>query len=65
MCIRDRDFKVVEKHFLMNEDVFCNQAMQKEIMKTISMTRVVHHMLQKIVESMNVVNELIYEELNK
>jgi len=62
---RDKDFQIVEKHFLMNEEVFCNNSMQKEIMKTISMTRVVHHMLQKIVESMNVVNELIYEELNK
>ena len=47
----------------MNEDVFCNQAMQKEIMKTISMTRVVHRMLQNIVDSMNAVNKLINEEL--
>ena len=62
---RDKDFQIAEEHFLMNEEVFCNNSMQKEIMKTISMTRVVHHMLQKIVESMNVVNELIYEELNK
>ena len=30
---RGKDFKVVEKHFLMNEDVFCNQVMQKEIMR--------------------------------
>ena len=60
---RGKDFKVVEKHFLMNEDVFCNQAMQKEIMKTISMTRVVHRMLQNIVDSMNAVNKLINEEL--
>ena len=61
---RGKDFQVVEKHFLMNKEVFCNNSMQKEIMKTISMTRVVHRMLQKIVESMNVVNELINKELN-
>ena len=62
---RDKDFQIVEKHFLMNEEVFCNNSMQKEIMKTISMTRVVHNMLQKIVKSMNAVNALINEELNK
>jgi len=61
---RGKDFQVVEKHFLMNKEVFCNNSMQKEIMKTISMTRVVHRMLQKIVESMNVVNELINKELD-
>ena len=48
----------------MNSEVFCDKSMQKEIMKTISMTRVVHQMLQKIVESMNTVNELINEELD-
>jgi len=62
---RGKDFQIVKKHFLMNEEVFCNNSMQKEIMKTISMTRVVHNMLQKIVKSMNAVNALINEELNK
>ena len=61
---RGKDFQIVKKHFSMNSEVFCDKSMQKEIMKTISMTRVVHQMLQKIVESMNTVNELIKEELN-
>tara|TARA_B000000557_G_scaffold253977_1_gene243608 strand:+ start:47 stop:382 length:336 start_codon:yes stop_codon:yes gene_type:complete len=61
---RGKDFQIVKKHFSMNSEVFCDKSMQKEIMKTISMTRVVHQMLQKIVESMNTVNELINEELD-
>jgi len=60
---RGKDFQVAEKDFLMNRKVFCDNSIQKEIMKTISMTRVVHRMLQKIVESMNIVNELINKEL--
>jgi len=61
---RGKDFQAVEKHFSMNREVFCDNSMQKQIMKTITMTRVVHSMLQKIVKSMDVVNELIIKELD-
>ena len=61
---RGKDFQIVEKHLLINKDAFCDGSLQKEVMKIISMTGVVHWMLEEIVESMNEVNLLIDEELN-
>ena len=62
---RDKDFQFVETHMVINKDAFCQGTLQKEIMKISSMTGAVHWMLEGIVESMNTVNMLIDEELNK
>ena len=62
---RDKDYQFVETHMVINKDAFCQGTLQKEIMKISSMTGAVHWMLEGIVESMNTVNMLIDEELNK
>ena len=62
---RDKNFQFVETHMVINKDAFCQGTLQKEIMKISSMTGAVHWMLEGIVESMNTVNMLIDEELNK
>ena len=61
---RDVDLKIVEKDLFVNKKAFCSNALQKEVMKIISMTSVVKSMLMQIVESMNEVDLLIDRELD-
>ena len=50
---------------VINKEAFCQGTLKKEIMKISSMTGVVHWMLERIMESMNIVNMLIEEELKE
>ena len=61
---RGRDLQIVEKDLFVNKEAFCSNALQKEVMKIISMTSVVKRMLMQIVESMNEVDSLIDRELD-
>ena len=61
---RGRDLQIVEKDLFVNKEAFCSNALQKEVMKIISMTYVVKSMLMQIVESMNEVDSLIDRELD-
>ena len=61
---RGRDLQIVEKDLFVNKEAFCSNALQKEVMKIISMTSVVKSMLMQIVESMNEVDSLIDRELD-
>ncbi len=60
---RDKDFKSVTKHMIINKDAFCQGKLQKEIMKISSMTGAVHWMIEEILKSMITVSALIDEEL--
>ena len=62
---RDKDLNFVETHMVINKEAFCQGTLKKEIMKISSMTGVVHWMLERIMESMNIVNMLIEEELKE
>ena len=45
---RDIDLQIVEKDLFVNKKAFCSNALQKEVMKIISMTFVVKSMLIQI-----------------